>query len=81
MGESFILRMIEEGWNYLKTPGTISFIIPKTRQNTLIAVEEYLNSNNFDYDIIGLLAGNRTRFIFRIFKNNLADINRLSEMD
>jgi len=81
MGESFILRMIKEGWDYLKSPGTISFIIPKTRQNTLIAVEDFLNSHNYDYDIIGLLAGNRTRFIFRIFKNNLLDINRLSEMD
>jgi len=81
MGELFILRMIKEGWDYLKSPGTISFIIPKTRQNTLVVVENYLNSNSFDYDIIGLLAGNRTRFIFRIFKNNLLDINRLSEMD
>jgi len=81
MGESFILQIIKEGWEYLKTPGMIAFIIPKTRNDTLIAVEDYLDSFNFDYDIIGLLAGNRTRFIFRIFKRNLSDINKWSEMD
>jgi methylase of polypeptide subunit release factors len=67
-GEVFILKMIEEGWNYTKTPGMIAFILPKTRQNTLIAVESYLNEHNFDYDIIGIQAGNRLRFVFRIYK-------------
>ena len=80
-GEAFIISMIEEGWDYLSEYGVISFIIPKTRHDTLIAVEEYLNQHNFEYDIVGVQAGNRTRFIYRIFKKPLKDTLRLSEMD
>lgn len=79
-GEKFILSMIEEGWKYLKTPGCISFIIPKTRVATMNAVEEYLNARDFDYDIIGIIAGNRTRYVFRIYKRNLSELEKVSEM-
>lgn len=79
-GEAFILQMIEEGWKYLKPGGLISFLIPKTRTETLIAVERYLNAHNMDYDIIGLLVGNRTRYVFRITKPDLDGCDPTSEM-
>lgn len=68
-GEKFVVQMIQEGWKYLNLDGIISFIIPKTRTETLIKIEEYLQQRQFDYDIIGLLAGNRTRYVFRIYKH------------
>lgn len=71
-GESFILRMIAEGKKYLKPLGMISFIIPKTRPETLVAVEKQINIEEWEYDIFGLRAGNRTRFVFRL-KNKLYD--------
>ncbi len=69
-GEGFILRLIKEGWNHLNPAGILAFIVPKTRQTTLCAVESYLQSHSdiWDYDIIGLLAGNRTRYVFRVHK-------------
>lgn len=80
-GEGFILQMIQEGWSHLNPGGIIAFIIPKTRTETLIEVENYLNKKNFDYEIIGLLVGNRTRYVFRIFKEgHKIDFNPLSEM-
>ncbi len=68
-GEHFILSFIQEGWEYLRPHGVLAFIIPKTRTETLIAVETYLQQHRFLYDIIGLLAGNRTRYVFRIHKS------------
>ncbi|MHA1672940.1 MAG: RlmF-related methyltransferase, partial [Promethearchaeota archaeon] len=66
-GEEFILQLISESWEYLKPNGIIGFIIPKTRQATLIAVEHYLNSHEIEYEIVGLLVGNRTRYVFLVF--------------
>ncbi|WP_457556709.1 RlmF-related methyltransferase [Candidatus Harpocratesius sp.] len=80
-GECFILQMIQEGWSHLNPGGIIAFIIPKTRTETIIEIENYLNKKNFDYEIIGLLVGNRTRYIFRVFKEEYKiDFNPLSEM-
>ncbi|WP_371803823.1 RlmF-related methyltransferase [Candidatus Lokiarchaeum ossiferum] len=78
-GENFIISMIEEGWKYLKTPGCIAFIIPKTRVATMNAIEEYLNEQDLEFDIIGILAGNRTRYVFKIYKKYFDD--RFSEFD
>ncbi|MCK5345423.1 MAG: RlmF-related methyltransferase, partial [Candidatus Heimdallarchaeota archaeon] len=80
-GTTFIMAMIREGWDYLKTPGTIAFLIPKTRQDMLIAIEEYIEHLKLPFDILALLAGNRTRFLFRIFKQPLSDSHRLSDME
>ncbi len=71
-GEEFILQLISESWEYLNPNGIIGFIIPKTRQATLIAVERYLNSHEIEYEVVGLLVGNRTRYVFRVF-NPLKD--------
>jgi methylase of polypeptide subunit release factors len=68
-GERFVLQMIQEGWSHLKSSGVMSFIIPKTRDETLVKIEDYLTEAQYEYDIIGLLAGNRTRYVFRIFKD------------
>ncbi|MHA1585400.1 MAG: RlmF-related methyltransferase [Promethearchaeota archaeon] len=72
-GENFIINLIEEGWSHLNFGGVIAFIIPKTRQATLIAVESFLNNKKFEYEIISLLAGNRTRFVFIIHKKAFHD--------
>ena len=80
-GETFILRMMEEGWKYLNIPGMIAFIIPKTRPETLVKVEEYLNQTQWEYDIIGLNAGNRIRYVFCIYKTSYNEDLQISEMD
>jgi tRNA1(Val) A37 N6-methylase TrmN6 len=80
-GEKFIIDMIREGWHFLNPGGVISFIIPKTRTETLNAVEEYLAEKNHNYDILGLQAGNRLRYIFRIFKSHDTESPFLSEME
>ncbi len=79
-GEKFIIQLIKEGWKYLNVPGILSFIIPKTRHDTLVAIEQFLNENEFEYDIIGLLAGNRTRYVFKIYKKYMKDELISSEM-
>jgi 23S rRNA A1618 N6-methylase RlmF len=76
-GEQFVVQMIQEGWKYLNPEGVISFIIPKTRTETLIKIEEFLQQQQYDYDIIGLLAGNRTRYVFRVYKHT-EPINRIA---
>ena len=78
-GTTFIKAMIREGWEYLKTPGVIAFLIPKTRQDMLIAIEEFIERLELPFDIIALLAGNRTRYLFRIYKQPLFDQLRLSD--
>lgn len=80
-GEQFIARMVHEGWAFLNTPGIISFIIPKTRQDTLGAVCDYLSQNRPDYDIFGIKTGNRTRYVFRVYKRFLEDRELLHEME
>ncbi len=80
-GEKFIIDMIKEGWPYLNTGGVLSFIIPKTRVNTLVAIEKYLADQNHNYDILGLKAGNRVRYIFRIFKKDNEGAPFMSEME
>ena len=81
VGERFIISMIEEGRQFMKTTGIISFIIPKTRQETLVQIEDYLNQQNYDFDIFGLKAGNRTRFVFRLYHGVHHKISPDSEMD
>ncbi len=66
-GEKFIIRMIREGLHHLKKGGLIAVIIPKKLQKTLIATENFLKNNNVVYDILGLKAGNRIRYVFRVF--------------
>ena len=73
--------MMEEGWKYLNIPGMIAFIIPKTRPETLVKVEEYLNQTQWEYDIIGLNAGNRIRYVFCIYKTSYNEDLQISEMD
>jgi len=68
-GESFIFRMIREGWKFLKSQGVIAFIVPKTRLETLNRVEQYLKAFDYERNIIGLQIGNRTRYVYRISKN------------
>jgi methylase of polypeptide subunit release factors len=80
-GEQFIVSMIEQGKKYMKPSGIISFIIPKTRQDTLVEIEAYLNQQNYDFDIFGLKAGNRTRFVFRLYHGIHAQNSPHSEMD
>jgi methylase of polypeptide subunit release factors len=78
-GEGFIVRMIQEGWSFLKTPGVLAFIIPKTRQDTLIAIESFIETLGIEFDIFGLCAGNRTRFVFRLYKKFYDDSEFVSE--
>jgi methylase of polypeptide subunit release factors len=80
-GEEFCIRMLEEGWNHLNNPGMISFIIPKTRPETLVAIEEFLNKKGWEYDLFGLQAGNRVRFVFRVYRRDRIQKHFYSEMD
>ena len=69
-GESFISSMIREGFRLLKKEGTIAFLISNTRPNILNCIEQLVESLNCKRDIICLKAGTRTRYIYRIRKNN-----------
>ena len=46
------------------------FYYPQNRPETLVKVEEYLNQTQWEYDIIGLNAGNRIRYVFCIYKTS-----------
>jgi methylase of polypeptide subunit release factors len=80
-GEAFVIRMLVEGWKYLNTPGMISFIIPKTRPETLCAVENFLTHFKLENDVFGLKAGNRTRYVFRVYKKKYSEQELFSEME
>ncbi len=67
-GEKFIVRMIDEGRKYLKSGGSIAFMIPKKRTDTLISVESFIQTIGYEQEIIGLKAGNRIRYVFRLYK-------------
>lgn len=67
-GESFIFRMIREGWKFLKNQGVIAFIVPKTKSETFNRIEQYLKAFDYEHDIIGLQTGTRTRYVFRLYK-------------
>ena len=69
LGQHFIIQMIKEGWKYLKSDGKIAFMIPKKRIETLIAVNEFINTIECERSIIGLKAGNRIRYVFILNKN------------
>ncbi len=67
-GEQFIVRMIDEGRKYLKSGGSIAFMIPKKRTDTLISVKKFIQTIGYEQEIIGLKAGNRIRYVFRLYK-------------
>ena len=68
LGQQFIVRMIEEGWKYLKNDGKIAFMVSKKRTETLIAVNEFIQSIGCERNIVGLKAGNRIRYVFLLHK-------------
>ncbi len=66
-GEKFVLRALEESRNLLKPGGVFCFLVPQKLDRTLIEIEKYLEKKLFVYDILGLQAGNRIRYLFRIY--------------
>lgn len=68
IGASFIVSMITEGQAFLKDDGIIAFLIPKKKTDLLNYILDFLNKQGCKFEILGLNAGTRVRYLFKVFK-------------